>query len=200
MSSVSITKSHFYFFVGSSKDKDKNRLRPRKRRGKNSGQSSPGDQKCPICRRRFKSIYTLKPHVQSHEHKFVCETCSSFFKTKQKMLLHVQSQHTAMRFLCHRCEPGERGMDHLFKRGDSLRDHTRSIHKKKNLRLSSKSKKTTRNLKNSSMQRVSEDCTDLLKKNGAYTFLKKAEGSDEDGHPELISIAKKRRRKFARSI
>ena len=91
-------------------------------------------------------------------------------------------------------------MDHLFKRGDTLRDHTRSIHKKKNLRLSSKSKKTTRNLKNSSMQRVSEDCTDLLKKNGAYTFLKKAEGSDEDVHPERISIAKKRRRKFARSI
>ena len=135
MSSVSITKSHFYFFVGSSKDKDKNRLRPRKRRGRNSvpktGQSSPGDPKCPICRRRFKSIYTLKPHVQSHESKFVCETCFSFFKTKQKMLLHVQSQHTAMRFLCHRCETGERGMDHLFKRGDSLRDHTRSIHKKK---------------------------------------------------------------------
>ena len=91
-------------------------------------------------------------------------------------------------------------MDHLFKREDTLRDHTRSIHKEENLRLSSKSKKTTRNLKNSSMQRVSEDCTDLLKKNGAYTFLKKAEGSDEDVHPELISIAKKRRRKFARSI
>ena len=91
-------------------------------------------------------------------------------------------------------------MDHLFKRGDTLRDHTRSIHKKENLLLGQESNETTKNLTNSSMQRVSEDCTDLLKKNGAYTFLKKAEGSDEDVHPELISIAKKRRRKFARSI
>ena len=91
-------------------------------------------------------------------------------------------------------------MDHLFKSGDSLRDHTRSIHKKENLLLGQESNETTKNLKNSSMQLVSEDCTDLLKEKGAYSFLKKAKGSDEDVHPMRLSIAKKRRRKFARSI
>ena len=82
-------------------------------------------------------------------------------------------------------------MDHLFKRGDTLRDHTRRIH--------------TKNLTNSDIKRVRRDCTKLLKAKGGYTFRKKAKGSDEDVQPMLIShlvisVAKKRRRKFARSI
>ena len=91
-------------------------------------------------------------------------------------------------------------MDHLFKRGDTLRDHTRRIHTKKNLLLGQESNETTKNLTNSSMKRVRRDCTKLLKAKGGYTFRKKAKGSDEDVQPMLISVAKKRRRKFARSI
>lgn len=59
---------------------------------------------CDVCPKRFRTLRSLKEHMETHSNQFCCETCSMHFKKVLDYTLHLRLHNTEDVFNCALCE------------------------------------------------------------------------------------------------
>ena len=86
-----------------------------------------GPVQCNICEKSFKNNFRLKKHNLlrhkmsgpiSEDEEYICEICSSVFKTNRYLARHIKNVHCEHQFMCSLC-------DKKFKRKSHLNEHER---------------------------------------------------------------------------
>lgn len=73
---------------------------------------------CPICKRAFDQIVTLKEHVRVHYENggYTCPHCQKTFQEYNQIRKHIRAFHSERRYPCEKC-------DKIFPRPDKLKLH-----------------------------------------------------------------------------
>jgi hypothetical protein len=94
-----------------------------------------GNESCELCGKSFKTVYTLKKHVENvHEKKHnvnvstgtkinneICDLCRKSFKTKKDLTKHLKNVHNNQQIFCQVC-------NNVYQSKYTLQSHMQKIH------------------------------------------------------------------------